>query len=185
MRSPTPLDMVRRRWPEGTPETPAPAPRPESPPDRMLSAQRRCSQKRRAIGILLGPQLGGDRSILRGEWCRNSQPRTASRSPSPTCHARTLPTLRNTPAIRSPAPSPTPPHQGPPSPAKNSTTGLTPRVLTTLSLFRASSRTQTTDVEVVPHRTPRSVLAPSNGPKPCNSLQLLRLQIRQMGLTGC
>ena len=113
MRSPTPLDMVRRRWPEGTPETPAPAPRPESPPDRMLSAQRRCSQKRRAIEILLGPQLGGDRSILRGEWCRNSQPRTASRSPSPTCHARTLPTLRNKPSPlpHTPAPGPTKPGQ--------------------------------------------------------------------------
>ena len=143
---------------------------------------RRGAPKRAAIGILLGPQLGGDRPILRGKWCRNSQPRTASRSSSPTCHVSFAPTQKHS---SNPEPSPLPrtPRQGPPSPAKNSTTGLTPRVLTTLSLFRASSRTQTTDVEVVPHRTPRSVLAPSNGPKPCNSLQLLRL--RQMGLTGC
>ena len=60
-----------------------------------------------------------------------------------------LSTLRNTPAIRSPTPPPRP--APPPSPAKNSTTGLTLHVLTTLSLFRASSRTQTTDeVEVGP-----------------------------------
>ena len=64
--------MVRRRWPEGTPETPAPAPRPESPPDKTLSAQRRCSA-RPAIGILLGPQLGGDNPILlRVEWVKTA-----------------------------------------------------------------------------------------------------------------
>ena len=76
------------------------------------------------------------------------------------------------PTIPSPAP---PPHPAPPpSPAKNSTTGLTPRALATLSLFSASSRTQT-DVEVVPHRTPKAGISNppastwSNGLKPCNS----------------
>ena len=48
-------------------------------------------------------------------------------------------------------PLPHTPHQGPPSPAKNSTTGLTLHAHTTPS-FLASSRAQTTDVEVVPHR---------------------------------
>ena len=66
-----------------------------------------------------------------------------------------------------PEPSPLPhtPRQGPPRPAKNSTTGLTLHAHTTPS-FRASSRTQTTDVEVVPHRTPKvsnlATLVPSD-----------------------
>ena len=59
----SPLDMVRRRWPLGTPGTPAPAPPRPQGLDETLSAQRRCSE-RPAIGILLGPQLGGDNPIL-------------------------------------------------------------------------------------------------------------------------
>ena len=129
-------------------------------------------------------------SPARPQTCRNTpcegqlkhaQPRTASRS-----RPVVLRPCRR--SIRSPAP---PPHPAPgptPSPAKNSTTGLTPRAHTTPSLFWASSRTQTTNVEVVPHRTSKAGISNppayidtrlstwSNGLKPCNSWQ--------MGLTG-
>ena len=64
-----------------------------------------------------------------------------NRLPSPsTCHA---PPCRRSETLQQSG--------APPSPAKNSTTGLKPRALATLSWFRASSRTQTTDeVEVGP-----------------------------------
>ena len=73
MRSPTPLHIAQRRWPLGKPETPAPAhPRCQGRLDETLSAQRRCSA-RPAIGILLGPQLGGDNPILvRVEWVKTA-----------------------------------------------------------------------------------------------------------------
>ena len=65
--------MVRRRWPLGTPGTPARAPPRPQGLDETLSAQRRCSAKRPAIGILLGPQLGGDNPILlRVEWVKTA-----------------------------------------------------------------------------------------------------------------
>ena len=108
--------------------------------------RRGAAPKRPAIGILLGAQLGDDRPILRGERCRNSH----SPSPCPTCHAPPLPTLKTLQQCGA-QPLPHTPRQGPPSPAGNSTT----HALTTVSLFRASSRTQT-DAEVVPHRTPKA-----------------------------
>ena len=102
--------------------------------------RRGAAPKRPAIGILLGPQLGDDRPILRGERCRNSQPRTASRSPSPTSAPADA---QKHSSNAEPGPLPHAPCQGPPSPAGNSTTGPTLHAHTTPS-FWASSRTQTT-----------------------------------------
>ena len=141
------LDMVRRRWPLGTPGTPAPAPPRPQGLDETLSAQRRCSQNERQSESSLGLSLA-----MVVPSCAASGVETPSPEPPPEAAPRPppLPTLKTLQQCGA-QPLPHTPRQGPPSPAGNSTT----HALTTVSLFRASSRTQT-DAEVVPHRTPKA-----------------------------
>ena len=102
----SPLDMVRRRWPLGTPGTPAPAPPRPQGLDETLSAQRRCPQNDRqsesSLGLSLAmivpscaasgvetptPQAPARRVMLR-PCPRSKHSSNAEPSPSPTPRAR-------------------------------------------------------------------------------------------------